>query len=179
MLLMLFQNYSGWHKPGTCLVPHFSQGKRLSNGSTGYSIAVSPEKKKNRVERRQIMSNEQYDPALLVPKVTASCHSDDYAVVVESFDATPWFADPDTTDEDITSLKEEGYGGDYTADEVAREAAAYDERVAELFTYLDIVNGHRRGGDPCGFGCYVNEDEAETWVAAHRPRLIEQWEKDE
>ena len=121
--------------------------------------------------------NETLDPTLLTPKVTASCHSDDYRVEVESFDATTWFATAD--DEAITRLREKGYGQSYMADTVAEEAAEYDERVAALFTYLETVNGGRRGGDPIGFECYVDEDEAEAWVAAHRPHLIEQWKKEE
>jgi len=107
------------------------------------------------------------DGRLWEPRVSASCHSDDWRVEVPSFDATPWFAQ--AGDDQIRSLQEEGYGGNYTADGVAELAADYDPQVQQLFTYLEIVNSKET---VCGFECYVDPDEAEAWLAVHRPHLL-------
>ena len=101
------------------------------------------------------------------PRVSASLHSDDYRVSVPCFDATPWFAQ--ARDEQIRALQEEGYGGNYTADSVAELAADYDPQVAQLYTYLEIVNSKET---VCGSDCYVNPDEARAWLKIHRPHLL-------
>ena len=111
--------------------------------------------------------------ALLLPQVTASCHTDDHRVVIEKFDATLWFATAD--DEDIERLRDSEWGHDYIADSVAEDAAEYDGKVKEMFTYLDIVNDQRRGGDPIGFEVEVSADEAMAWVKEHRPHLYSRW----
>ena len=107
------------------------------------------------------------DGRLWEPRVSASCHSDDWRVEVPFFDATPWFAQ--ASDEQIRCLQEEGYGGNYTADSVAELAADYDPQVQQLFTYLEIVNSKET---VCGSECYVDRVEAEAWLSVHRPHLL-------
>ena len=48
------------------------------------------------------------DLRLLLPRVTAICHSDDYVIEVEQFDTTLWFAQ--ASDEEIRALQDEAYG---------------------------------------------------------------------
>jgi len=107
------------------------------------------------------------DRRLWEPRVSAACHSDDWRVEVPAFDATPWLAQAD--DGQIRALQRGDYGGNETADSVAELAAGYDPQVAKLFTYLQIVNRNRI---VCGFECYVDLDEAEAWLRAHRPHLL-------
>jgi hypothetical protein len=103
-------------------------------------------------------------------RVTASCHSDDYRVEIKSFDATPWFEQAD--DETLLNLYEEEFGGDYSADEVARFCSDTSGEVEALFTYLEIVNENRGAGrDAIGFECYVDEDQARAWLQLHRPSV--------
>jgi hypothetical protein len=97
--------------------------------------------------------------------IAAECHSDDHVVEV-SFDAEPWFAQ--ASDEQIISLANCGWNGDYPADEVAIFVAGINEAVQRLFTYLELVS-HRK--DHPGFECSVEVQSAIAWLAQYRPQL--------
>lgn len=114
------------------------------------------------------------DPKLLEPTVTASCHSDDHVVEVKHFDATLFFAQ--ASDEELELLGDEGYGGGYAADSVAEFMAAYNREVQAMF---DHNEGLPRSVELRGFECYVNEEEAEAWIAQHRPHLLAEKEEEE
>lgn len=108
------------------------------------------------------------DPVLLIPKVTGTCHTDDWAIDLgcesgDGFDATPFFAY--SSDQAIRELIACGFGGEQAADEVADLAETYDERVAAMFTYLGLPG-------KSGFECYVNEIQARAWLQSHRPHLL-------
>lgn len=108
------------------------------------------------------------DLRLLEPRITASCHSDDYVIEVEKFDATLWFMQ--ASDEDIRALQSEAYGGDETADTVAELAASYDMQVQAMFEHNHALSV---GTELRGFSCYVDETEAESWLTIHRPHLVQ------
>jgi len=98
--------------------------------------------------------------------IRARCYSDDRRIEVK-FDATPWFAK--ATNDEITSLSECGFGGDYAADEVAIWMANHDDEIARMFQYIEAVTSHRHRE---GFECFVDEESATAWVKANRPYLI-------
>lgn len=114
-----------------------------------------------------------FEPKLLEPKVTASCHSDDHVVEVKRFDATLWFAQ--ASDDELWALREENYGGDYAADSVAEFIVAYDPQVQAMFAHNDLLPG---SAELRGFECYVYEQEAEAWIAQHRPNLLAEQEEE-
>lgn len=95
-------------------------------------------------------------PALLEPKVTASCATDDHHAAT-SFDATPWFSLASL--DELIALWEEEYWQGETADSVAELAEWYDERVQQMFAYK------RQAGQ--GFECAVDEQAACAWLRAH------------
>jgi len=91
--------------------------------------------------------------------IQAECHSDDrlYEVV---FDAKLWF--DQASPQAIVDLIACGCRGDYPADDVAIFMADIDEDVAQMFRYLEILNGRVR--DCIGFECSVNPDDIEKWM---------------
>ena len=107
------------------------------------------------------------DPALLEPTVTASCHSDDYAVEVHDFDATGFFTQ--ASDEELRQLREEGFGYGYAADAVAVYVASHDREVQAMFDHNAALPSNV---ELRGFECYVNEKEAVAWLARHRPSVL-------
>jgi hypothetical protein len=96
--------------------------------------------------------------------IKAEVHSDDYAVEI-TFDAVEWFEQ--ASDADITALMKCDFGGDYAADAVAD---FFRNGVTKpLFFYLAI---HPRSpGGSHGFECYVDSNQAETWIEANRSWL--------
>lgn len=100
--------------------------------------------------------------------IRAEVHTDNLAIEVE-FDATAWFKQ--ATDAQILALAECEFGGDYPADEVARfyddSPLDQDKRIELLFDYLAL----KMGGEPCGFECHVNEEDALAWLLDNRPKL--------
>lgn len=100
--------------------------------------------------------------------IKAECHSDDYEVEV-SFDATPWFERASTGE--LFDLARCEYGGDYPADCIALYVAEEqsDEGVKEMFAYLNRAH-HRR--EPVGYECHVDPEDAEVWLAEHRPIVL-------
>jgi hypothetical protein len=89
--------------------------------------------------------------------IKAECHSDDRAVEV-SFDATPWFEQ--ASQEDIESLKECGWGGDYPADDVAIFMAEHNGEIQDMFKYIEF----RHKIEHIGFECHVDSEDAEKWI---------------
>lgn len=110
-----------------------------------------------------------YGPKLLEPKVTASCYSDDHVIEVGKFDATPWFAQAD--DDELRALQDEDYGGDSTSDSVAEFMATYNRRVQAVFDHNDSLP---ESVELRGFECHVQRQEAEAWIAKHRPHVIQE-----
>jgi hypothetical protein len=108
-----------------------------------------------------------YDPHLLQPRVTASCHSDDFMVEVKEFDATLWFAQAE--DDELRALRSEGYSGNSASDSVAEFMATYDSSVQAMFDHNDRSP---RSVELRGFECSVHEVQAEAWIAQHRPHLL-------
>lgn len=97
--------------------------------------------------------------------IRAEVHSDDYAAAAR-FDATAWFEQ--ASDDEIHGLVACHCGGDYAADAVAVWSASLFDAVADVFRYDELAR--------CGFECHVNEDDAEAWIAKHRPRLAVKFE---
>lgn len=73
------------------------------------------------------------------------------------FDATLWLAQ--ASDDELRALRNEGYGGDYTADGVAEFMTNYDPRVQAMFDHNDTLPN---SVELRGFECHVNEAEAEA-----------------
>ena len=98
------------------------------------------------------------DPALLEPKVTASCSID--GTEREAVDVTRWFAQSD--DFDLLCLREETYGGGSTSEDIVAFMAFFDS---------DIESWYFLTSDPA-VTCQVNQKEAEAWILAHRPQVL-------
>lgn len=113
---------------------------------------------------------EQYDEVrfegLEIKPVRAECHTDDYAFEYE-FDAALWFKQAGA--KQIIALGNCGWGGDYPADDVAQWMAKYDDRLALLFSYLEIAN---KGNQTVGFECHVDDGDAAQWLTTNRPALL-------
>ena len=121
----------------------------------------------------EYLAQNGFDQELLSPRVTASCHSDDFVVEVKEFDATPWLAQ--ASDDELRALRNEGYGGNYTADSVAEFMATYDSQVQAIFDHNATLPA---SVELRGFECSVNEEEAEAWIAQHRPHLLTEEEEE-
>jgi hypothetical protein len=105
-------------------------------------------------------------PTLLEPRVTASCHSDDFLAEAKNVDVTLWFTQ--ATDEELQALRDERYGGDYTAYSVAEFIASDNPQVQAIFDHNAMLS---ESVELRGFECYVNEEEVEAWIVRHRPHL--------
>jgi hypothetical protein len=108
--------------------------------------------------------------------IKAEVHSDDH-VVEHNFDATKWFRL--ATDENIIKLAQCGWGGDYPADNVAIFMAEQDSGVADVFKYLELIAKDPMKKDCHGFECHVDEEQARSWIAKHRPHLIDKLSPEE
>ena len=100
-------------------------------------------------------------------KITAECHSDDYAYEID-FDCLSWFEQ--ASDQEITNLIKCGFGGDYPADEVA---LFYEDTNEEIATMMEACRATQDLRNPIGFECHVDEKQAREWIAANREHL--QW----
>lgn len=105
--------------------------------------------------------------------IRAEAHSDDMAVAIR-FDAEKWFEQ--ASDQEILDLAKCGksdpveWGGDYPGDAVALYMQDYNPNVAELFSYINIIQRTGRKDAP-GFECYVYSGDAGAWIMANRPHL--------
>jgi len=102
------------------------------------------------------------------PVVTASCYSDDHVYELQDIDVTLWFTW--ARDDELLALRRCGYGGKYEADEVLRYVADTNAPVRKMFEYIEALPEHIEAR---GFECHVNIEEAEAWIAQHRPHLNE------
>lgn len=107
-------------------------------------------------EARTIECNE-----VLGPGVYAECHSDDWKFQAV-FDASLWFSQ--ALDKEILDLAKCGWRGDQPADAVAQFMSDYDRDVADLFKYVEAVDG-------MGFECVVDAVEAIRWLEKNKPEL--------
>lgn len=109
--------------------------------------------------------------------IKAMCYTDDDAIVIGQFDATPWFQEASV--KSIRDLRADDYGPGLTADDVAMTCADSDRRLAIMFEYIDLMHRYHMSlpdfdeSKVIGFTCTVDRDDAEAWIAAHRPRLKE------
>lgn len=109
-------------------------------------------------------------------QVSATVHTDDYKFEF-TFNATRWFESAD--DAMITALAHCGFGGDKPADDVAVFFDGEVPNVTKVFKYLSLdplMFGSK--GDPVGFECYVEPEEARAWIKANKPALFKTlWEE--
>jgi hypothetical protein len=101
-------------------------------------------------------------------RVSAVTYSDDRVFQAE-FDAARALAACD--DACLQALADCGWGGDYAADDIARDAGAYDAQVKRVFDYLDL-RPTAANGDTIGFECRLNERDVKAWITAERPHLL-------
>lgn len=109
------------------------------------------------IQRMKSRIQGQTAPETLEPKVTASCSINEREL--EEVDVTLWFAQ--ASDEDLQSLHEDDYDEGSTTESMIKFLAFFDRDIeALLFTtdYPEVV-------------CEVSEEEAKTWIAAHRPHI--------
>ena len=104
--------------------------------------------------------------------IRAEVHTDDYGAEAE-FDATAFFEQAD--DDSLDALVRCGYRGDYPADAVAEFFASTNKGVATVFEYLHAARQARRiiGSDAIGFECSVDPEDAEAWLVANRPSVLQ------
>lgn len=105
--------------------------------------------------------------------IRSEVHTDDYAVEAK-FDAEPYFEA--ASDEDLLELARCDWGGDYPADAVAQFMAEKVERVERVFVYLSF--NPTNYGEPVGFECHVDSEDATRWIAENRPALALRIEED-
>lgn len=105
----------------------------------------------------------EYGPATPNNMIQAEVHSDDHVYGVD-FNATPWF--DQASDEEIESLLNCDFGGDYPADEVARHFDGQNQEITILLDYC-------RRKDGIGFECHVDVDDVGKWLAENRPNLYQ------
>jgi hypothetical protein len=70
------------------------------------------------------------------------------------------------------------FGGDYAADAVGAESAAWDPECRRLADDL-AARPRMAAGDPVGFDCYVDTRQATDWLRAHRPDPARRLEGDD
>jgi len=102
-----------------------------------------------------------------LPSVSAEAHSDDHACEV-SFDATPYFEQ--ASEEDLFRLAVGQWGDGYPSDAVAQFMADQNEKLAAMFTYVEIAHRVK----DIGFECRVDAEEAMAWLEANRPAVAVQ-----
>ena len=118
----------------------------LQEGLTGY------------IKRAKSQIENTTDATLFLPKVSATYSIDDSEL--EAVDATLWFTQAD--DDELRNLGEEDYGGDSTSESIITFMAFFNSEVESLYF---------RNSDPT-IVCHVNQEEAEAWIAVHRPHVL-------
>lgn len=114
-----------------------------------------------------------YDPRLLAPRVTAFCSffCTSGRKRVKDFDVTLWFVL--ASEAELRILRDGDYGRDEVAESVAELAAAYHAEVQAMFDSIALLQINGEQGD---FECHVNQEEADAWLAAHRPHMLREGE---
>ena len=100
--------------------------------------------------------------------IDCEAHTTDNRIEVD-FDAAPWFEN--ATDEKIAELRAIRFGGEPAADELLKSHAGIHDGVRRMLAYLSM-NPKLPDGELVEFECHVDEQDAESWIAAHRPHLI-------
>jgi hypothetical protein len=103
--------------------------------------------------------------------IKAEAHSDDH-VFTTTFDATAYFEQ--ASDQQISELQACGFGGDYPADAVAQFHADTNKDLEAMFDYLARIANDPSKKDCSGFECHVDESDAQAWINANRPHLIQE-----
>ncbi len=82
-----------------------------------------------------------------------------------SFDAEPWFQQ--ATYDQLIDLRKIGFAGNYAADYVAEYIAQTNPEVKAVYDYCNK--------NDVGFEVYIDDDEAEVWIAAdYAKKLLRQ-----
>lgn len=102
----------------------------------------------------------------LPPAIKGTIRSDDGNESAD-FDALPWFQR--ASDAELVALARKDYGGDYEADEVARNTE--DEGIARVLDYCAHDDDGNRITDPVGFEVHIDEEAARAWIDEYRPHL--------
>jgi len=102
-----------------------------------------------------------FNPGEKTVVIKAEVHSDDCVYEVD-FDALPWFQQANY--DEIMALANYDWGGDYEADVVAEYVADSDEKVSQLFDYVEAK-------ESMGFECHVDKDSAMAWLKEYRPDI--------
>lgn len=100
--------------------------------------------------------------------IDARIEDDAHTISIE-FDARPWF--DAASDEQILKLAGEGFSVGYTADEVAAYASNTNQDIQNLYWYLEKSDQ--------GSSVWIDEDQAEAWISAKRPHLLEKIKEEE
>jgi hypothetical protein len=128
----------------------------------------------NNMDARTTPELKSYDDQDLDKTIEAEAHTDDRVHEVP-FDAVHWFTQ--ASDEDILALAKDGWGGDYSADQVAQWTEANGHIGLEaLFGYLERVASTRKS---CGFECHIVEADARPWLEKNRPEVFKQLPEEE
>lgn len=78
------------------------------------------------------------------------------------FDAEPWFKQ--ASDQQILKLAKDGFGYDYSADDVAYYFEGTNRQIANMFKYINK--------DDVGFEVSIWDQEAMEWIQKHRLGLF-------
>jgi len=96
---------------------------------------------------------------LLEPRVTATIIVNDDTL--EGVDVTLWFAW--AREEDLREVLYEAYDGDFTAEQIIPFLLFFD---------LNIERAYVLAGSERELSCRIDQQQAEAWLAAHRPTLL-------
>jgi hypothetical protein len=105
------------------------------------------------------------------PEVKARFHTDDYRFEVD-FDAQHYFAQASV--DDLLSIAEVGFSGDYCTDNVAEFMQGRNEEIDAGFAYIHAL---QRSGmkNPPGFECRVDAEDYFRWMDQHHRSELAQW----
>jgi cell pole-organizing protein PopZ len=101
--------------------------------------------------------------------IRANAYSDCGGINV-SFDATKWAEQ--ASEKDFIDLAACGFRGDYPSDNVVIFMAHFDDQVAKLFQFLEMVPV-QPNRDTNGFECEVNQDDLKNWLEKNKPELVD------
>lgn len=138
--------------------PHCGQGEPQDEPEDSSFSEESAEKEAPAASPRDVTA--------LLPEVPAEAHADDRGVEV-NFDARRWLDQAPV--HDLVGLAGCGFGGDYGSDRVAEDSAEWNEEVAKVFAYIELVPVQRYSNEKQGFECHVRGKEALAWLRQHRP----------
>lgn len=100
--------------------------------------------------------------------IDCEAHTDDQRIMID-FDAEPWFKT--ATDQEIVALAIADFGNCEEAESVVKHFAEREPAVQSLYEYLSFYP-QTPDGTPIGFECHIDSEDANAWIAIHRPHLI-------